>query len=180
MTENKKMKIAETVPAIELYIVKAPYYVYILETISKKNRKTFYTGYTHNLRRRIILHKTGRGAKHCKGKKVRLLYYETFKTRKKAMHREQEIKNFSKQKKKELIQRFKVKLYGLSEDMEDFLYEQEDHYNHSPHRFYTSFYRNCVKKQVNGHDLTDKQLEIVKREYNKVKNERMREFTEGK
>ena len=44
------------------------YYVYILETIAKNNKKRFYTGYTNNLKRRLEEHKNGHGAKFCKGK----------------------------------------------------------------------------------------------------------------
>ena len=45
------------------------YYVYILETIAKNNKKRFYTGYTNNLNRRLQEHKKGTGAKFCRGKK---------------------------------------------------------------------------------------------------------------
>ena len=80
------------------------YYVYILETIGKNKTKRFYTGYTNNLYRRLSEHKKGKGAKFCRGKKhIELQYFETFTSRKEAMRRELEIKSFSKQKKKELI-----------------------------------------------------------------------------
>ncbi|MFW9785743.1 MAG: GIY-YIG nuclease family protein, partial [Candidatus Heimdallarchaeota archaeon] len=45
----------------------AIFYVYILETISKNNRKRFYTGYTNNLKRRLEEHNKGIGAKFCRG-----------------------------------------------------------------------------------------------------------------
>ncbi|MFX1574157.1 MAG: GIY-YIG nuclease family protein [Promethearchaeota archaeon] len=80
------------------------YYVYILETISKKGRKSYYTGYTNNLHRRWNEHRTGTGAKFCRGKKhIELKYFETFQTRREAMRRELEIKSFSRNQKKELI-----------------------------------------------------------------------------
>ena len=79
------------------------FYVYILETIGKNNKKRFYTGYTNNLKRRLEEHKNGRGAKFCRGKKIELKYFETYTERKEAMRRELEIKTFSRKKKFELI-----------------------------------------------------------------------------
>ena len=80
------------------------YYVYILETVGKNQKKRYYTGYTNDLQRRISEHKKGIGAKFCKGKKkIELKYVETFTTRKEAMRREIEIKSYSKQKKRELV-----------------------------------------------------------------------------
>ncbi|MHA1669888.1 MAG: GIY-YIG nuclease family protein [Promethearchaeota archaeon] len=81
------------------------YYVYILETIGKNNKKRFYTGYTNNLKRRLEEHKNGRGAKFCKGKKIELKYFETYMERKEAMRRELEIKTFSRKEKFGLIKR---------------------------------------------------------------------------
>ena len=83
------------------------YYVYILETIAKNNKKRFYTGYTNNLNRRLQEHKKGTGAKFCRGKKsIRLRYFQTFSERSGAMKRELEIKTFSRKQKIELIKTF--------------------------------------------------------------------------
>ncbi len=83
------------------------YYVYILETIAKNNKKRFYTGYTNNLNRRLQEHKKGTGAKFCRGKKkIQLKYFEYFMERKDAMRRELEIKTFSRKQKIELIKTF--------------------------------------------------------------------------
>ena len=83
------------------------YYVYILETIAKNNKKRFYTGYTNNLTRRLQEHKKGTGAKFCRGKKkIQLKYFESFMERKEAMRRELEIKTFSRKQKIELIKTF--------------------------------------------------------------------------
>jgi len=80
------------------------FYVYILETISKNNKKRFYTGYTNNLYRRLEEHKKGTGAKFCRGKKrIELKYFETFTERREAMKRELEIKTFSRKEKLDLI-----------------------------------------------------------------------------
>lgn len=80
------------------------YYVYILETISKNGKKSYYTGYTNNLYRRWNEHRTGKGAKFCRGKKhIELKYFETFPNRIEAMRRELEIKTYSRKQKRELI-----------------------------------------------------------------------------
>jgi len=68
--------------------------------------------------------------------------------------------------------RFTINITGLSEDMEDFLYEQDVHYEANPTKFWSSFYKICVEMWVNGIDLSDKQLDIIHREYEKVKDER--------
>lgn len=84
------------------------YYVYILETISKNNRKYFYTGYTNNLYRRLEEHKKGAGAKFCRGKRcITLKYFETFFERSGAMKRELEIKTYTRRQKIQLIRTFK-------------------------------------------------------------------------
>lgn len=83
------------------------YYVYILETIAKNNRKYFYTGYTNNLYRRLEEHKKGAGARFCRGKKsVTLKYFEVHSERSGAMKRELEIKTFTKKQKIQLIRTF--------------------------------------------------------------------------
>ncbi len=83
------------------------FYVYILETTANNGKKSFYTGYTKDLFRRWTEHRKGTGAKFCRGKKdVELKYFETFTERSVAMRRELEIKTFSRQKKKELIETF--------------------------------------------------------------------------
>ena len=83
------------------------YYVYILETIAKNNKKLFYTGYTNNLQRRLEQHKKGTGARFCRGKKsISLKYFETFGERGMAMRRELEIKTYSRKEKIQLIRTF--------------------------------------------------------------------------
>jgi putative endonuclease len=79
------------------------FYVYILEVRGKRGKKSYYTGYTNNLHRRLSEHRNGKGAKYCRSKKFELKYFETYIDRKSAMRRELEIKSYPKQKKKELI-----------------------------------------------------------------------------
>ena len=80
------------------------FYVYILECIDKKKKKSYYTGYTQDLKNRYDLHRTGKGARYTKGKELTLLHTEFFSTRSEAMIRELEIKKMTKKQKKELIQ----------------------------------------------------------------------------
>lgn len=84
------------------------FYVYILNTIGKNNKKRYYTGYTNDLYRRLEQHKAGKGARFTKGKKkIELKYFETYANRKEAMKRELEIKTYSRKEKAELIKSLK-------------------------------------------------------------------------
>ena len=67
------------------------FYVYML--ISKGNKPVSYVGYTNNLKNRITLHNSGKGAKFTRGRKWKLIYKEKFTSKKKAILREYYIKN---------------------------------------------------------------------------------------
>ena len=67
------------------------YFVYLIGNY-KKSRLITYVGYTNNLKKRLNLHNTGRGAKFTKGRTWKLLYCEKHLTRKKAILRENYIK----------------------------------------------------------------------------------------
>jgi putative endonuclease len=60
---------------------------------SKDIRPVTYVGYTNNLKNRINLHNTGKGAKFTRGRKWLLIYKEKFKSKKEAISREYYIKN---------------------------------------------------------------------------------------
>ena len=49
-------------------------------------------GYTNNLKKRVDAHNLGKGAKFTRGRKWKLIYKETFKSKIKAMSREYYIK----------------------------------------------------------------------------------------
>ena len=66
------------------------YYVYML--ISKKIKPVSYVGYTKNLKERIKLHNSGKGAKFTRGRKWILIYKEKYKSKKEAISREYYIK----------------------------------------------------------------------------------------
>ena len=66
------------------------YYVYML--ISKSSKTVSYIGYTNNLKKRIKLHNSGKGAKFTRGRKWKLIYKEKFRSKSKAISREYYIK----------------------------------------------------------------------------------------
>lgn len=76
------------------------HYVYILSC----DDGTLYTGYTTDLNRRLNEHNRGEGAKYTRGRTpVQLVYKEEYESRSRAQKREYEIKQYSRQKKMELI-----------------------------------------------------------------------------
>ncbi len=67
------------------------YYVYMLRSIGKK--PVTYVGYTNNLKKRVFLHNSGKGAKFTRGRRWKLIYNEVYKSKNKAISREYYIKN---------------------------------------------------------------------------------------
>jgi len=63
---------------------------------NKKDNKTTYVGWTNNLKKRLYKHNLGKGAKFTKGKKWKIIYFEKFNTKQKAMKREYKIKHDKK------------------------------------------------------------------------------------
>ena len=66
------------------------FYVYVLGA-RKKPFKT-YVGWTKDVRKRLKKHNLGLGAKFTRGRKWKLLYFESLKSKSKAMAREYQIK----------------------------------------------------------------------------------------
>ena len=66
------------------------FYVYMLK--SKGIRPVTYVGYTNDLKKRIDLHNSGKGAKFTRGRKWILIYKEKYKSKKEAISREYYIK----------------------------------------------------------------------------------------
>lgn len=74
--------------------------VYILRT----SKNTLYTGYTNNLEKRLLIHRSGKGAKYMRSfKSFTLVYTEQFDTKSKAMAREAQIKKLNKIQKESII-----------------------------------------------------------------------------
>ena len=67
------------------------YAVYLIIT-SVKNKTISYVGYTNNIKKRLKLHNSSKGAKFTKGKKWKLIYSQNYKTKIKAMKEEYKLK----------------------------------------------------------------------------------------
>jgi putative endonuclease len=76
------------------------HYVYVLEC----SDGSLYTGYTTDPERRVAEHDAGEGAKYTRGRTpVELVHLETFESKRAAMSREYEIKQFSRRRKERLV-----------------------------------------------------------------------------
>ena len=68
-----------------------PYFVYML--LSKhKDKFISYVGYTNNLKNRLHLHNSSKGAKFTKGKKWKIIYKKLYLTKSSAMKDEYKLK----------------------------------------------------------------------------------------
>ena len=67
------------------------FYVYMLKSIGVNS--VTYVGYTANLKKRISLHNTGKGAKFTRGRKWKLIFKEKCCSKSEAISREYYIKN---------------------------------------------------------------------------------------
>ena len=78
------------------------WFVYMLRC----SDNSLYTGYTNDVKRREMVHNTGKGAKYTKSRRpVHLVYWEVFEDRSDALKRECAIKKLTKQQKEALIQK---------------------------------------------------------------------------
>lgn len=69
---------------------------------------TLYTGYTTNLKRRLKMHESGKGAKYTRGRgPFEMVYTEKLDTKTAALQRECEIKKLRRADKIQLIKRQK-------------------------------------------------------------------------
>ena len=74
------------------------YFVYLITT-TIKDKTISYVGYTNNLKKRLLAHNEGKGAKFTRGRKWKLVYYEILKNKSIALKRENEIKKNQKLRK---------------------------------------------------------------------------------
>tara|TARA_B100002051_G_scaffold235299_1_gene235668 strand:+ start:43 stop:297 length:255 start_codon:yes stop_codon:yes gene_type:complete len=82
------------------------YFVYLL--ISKKNGKIFsYVGMTKDLKNRIILHNSSKGAKYTRGKKWLIAYKKSYNNKSKALKEEYSLKK-DKKKREKIKQNFNL------------------------------------------------------------------------
>ena len=80
------------------------FFVYMIKTNDTKKTKT-YVGYTTNLKKRLALHNSGKGAKSTRGRTWHLLYYKKYNHKKKAMSEEYFLKK-NKKKRRDIKSRF--------------------------------------------------------------------------
>ena len=66
------------------------YYVYVIG--SKRKPVKTYIGWTNNLKRRLLKHNLGVGAKFTRGRKWKILYSESLNSKSEAMKREYQLK----------------------------------------------------------------------------------------
>ncbi len=79
-------------------------YTYILEC----SDKTYYTGWTNNIEKRLKNHNAGKGAKYTRARTpVKLVYLEIWETKQEAMSREAKIKQLTRKEKEQLILAYK-------------------------------------------------------------------------
>ena len=67
------------------------YFVYLITT-KDKNKTISYVGYTSDLKKRLLLHNTNKGAKFTRGRRWKIIYTEKYHTKKEALSREYYIK----------------------------------------------------------------------------------------
>ena len=78
--------------------------------LARCSDNSLYSGYTTNIKEREIAHNKGKGAKYTKAHlPVKIVYFERFRSKSKALKREAEVKRFSKSMKEELLNRIKLK-----------------------------------------------------------------------
>ena len=89
------------------------FHVYII--ITKKNNKFFtYVGYTNDIKKRLLLHNTSKGAKFTKGNKWFLIYKKSYSSKIIAMKEEYKLK-------KNYKMRNKIKLKYLNSENINFI-----------------------------------------------------------
>ena len=69
-----------------------PYFVYLIVSKLKNKKRLSYVGYSKDLKKRLNLHNSGKGAKFTRGKKWNLVYYEEYSTKSDAMKNEYKLK----------------------------------------------------------------------------------------
>ncbi len=75
------------------------FYVYLIVT-KTNDRLISYVGYTNNLKKRLNLHNQSKGAKFTKGRSWKLIYFNKYKSKIKALKEEYKLKKNFKLRKK--------------------------------------------------------------------------------
>jgi putative endonuclease len=81
------------------------FYVYIVECVDK----TYYTGYTPDLKNRLKAHNSGKGAKYTRGRRpVKLIWHKEYRYFKPAFLEEKRIKGLTRKQKEKLVSKGSV------------------------------------------------------------------------
>ena len=67
------------------------YFVYLIAT-TKNDKVVSYVGYTNNIKKRLALHNTGKGAKFTRGSNWKIIYKKKYTNKKEAMSEEFKLK----------------------------------------------------------------------------------------
>jgi len=90
------------------------HFVYLLISIYSK-RLISYVGYTKNIKKRLKLHNSSKGAKFTKGRKWKIIYKKSYNTKSEAMKNEYLLKK-NKKKDPKLRKNFNIKIKLLNEN----------------------------------------------------------------
>ena len=80
------------------------FYVYLIANLNNKKIIT-YVGWTNNLKKRLQLHNSGKGAKFTRGRKWILIFKKKLLSKKKAMQFEYKLKK-NRKARKDIINKF--------------------------------------------------------------------------
>jgi len=81
------------------------FYVYLICSKNNNNKLVSYVGYTNDLKKRLKLHNSSKGAKFTRGKKWKLLFNKKFSFKKDAMQYEYCLKK-NRLKREKIKQKF--------------------------------------------------------------------------
>ena len=84
------------------------YFVYVIST-KRKAKLITYVGYTNNLKKRLSLHNSSKGAKFTRGRFWKIIYNKSFDTKKEALIYEYKLK-------KDRFKRNKLKVKYLNNE----------------------------------------------------------------
>ena len=83
------------------------YFVYLIITKKKNQKRISYVGYTNNLKKRLELHNSSKGAKFTRGRKWIIIYKKMYKTKTEALKNEYELKK-NKKKRNQIKNRYLI------------------------------------------------------------------------
>ena len=75
------------------------HFVYLLVSFHKK-RIISYVGYTNDIKKRLKLHNSSKGAKFTRGRKWKIIYKKEYNTKSEAMRNEHKLKKNKKEREK--------------------------------------------------------------------------------